>query len=103
MARRKSFGLVKHSGKKIKSLFWKRYHTAEGRQPQKVLHVRVYVERAARPTNSGRTGGYYAKACVGGVKTQARFKKCGPDQFARTPTAAMKRALVALGREKSVR
>jgi hypothetical protein len=102
MARkRKSYGLVKHSGKKIKNLFWKNYHTPSGRQPEKVVHARIYVQRAARPTNTGRTAGYYAHACIG--KHGANFRKCGPDEFGRTPTAAVKKALVALGRDSRVR
>lgn len=104
MARRrsKSFGLVKHSRKKMSARYYEREHKGK-EQARHSLAVTVYYSRGSTPTNTGRLHGFFAHACMGGKGGGARFKKCGVHQFGRTPTIAAKKALVALGREKSVR
>jgi hypothetical protein len=100
--RRKRFGLIKHSSKKMSSRWYAREHAGLN-QARHSFGVTVYYERASRPTNTGRTSGFWAHACFGGKGVRARFKKCGPDEFGRTPTVAAKKALVALGRNREVK
>lgn len=100
--RKRGFGLIKHSQKKMQSRWTAKYHRGE-EQARKSMSVGVYFTRASRPTNTGRVAGFWAHACMGGSKSQMRYKKCGPDEFGRTPTIAAKKALVALGRSKDVR
>jgi len=86
----------------MSSRYYARDHAGKN-QARRTLNVNVTVERGSRPTNAGRTAGFWAHACVGSTKARMRYKKCGPAEFARTPTAALKKALVALGRSKEVR
>jgi len=99
---RRTFGLVKHSQKKMSRIYYNREHTGQS-QARRSMSVGVYFTRASRPTNSGRVSGFWAHACMGGATSHRRYKKCGPDEFGRTPTIAAKKALVALGRSKEVR
>lgn len=101
--RKRSFGLVKHSAKKIARDYWKRYH-ANTPQAKKYVNVRVEIERITVPTNTGRSAGYHAVACVSTKRGGAHmWKKCGGGVVGRTPTGAMKKALVGLGRNPRVK
>ena len=100
--RRKSFGLVKHSSKKMSARWYARDHAGQN-QARHAMGVTVYYERASRPTNTGRAAGFWAHACFGGKGVRARFKKCGHDEFGRTPTVAAKKALMALARNREVK
>jgi hypothetical protein len=103
MARRKRrFGLIKHSSKKMSSRYYAREHKGK-EQARHSMGVTVYYSRASRPTNTGRASGFWALACFGGKGAQARFEKCGVNEFGRTPTIAAKKALVALGRNRDVK
>lgn len=104
MSRRKKsgFGLVKHSKSKMSSRYYEREHRGLN-QPRRDINVRVGIERGSVPTNTGRKHGFWAMACMGGKKTRHSYKKCGPSEFGRTPTVAVKRALVALGRSSEVK
>lgn len=98
--KRKSFGLVKHSKKKMSARYYAREHTGKS-QTKRVVHARIYVERGSRPTNTGRLHGFFAQACIG--KAGSRYKKCGTYTFGRTPTVAVKKALVAFGRDRGIK
>ena len=100
MARRKrrgSFGLVRHSKRKMAARYYEREHAGKSQRYRNVK-VNVSIQRGSVPTNVGRSHGFFASACFGGV-----YKKCGPVEFGRTPTSAAKKALVALGRAKEVK
>ena len=92
-----SFGLVKHSKRKMSARYYEREHTGKS-QLARNLKVNVHVERGSTPTNVGRSHGFFASACFSGS-----FKRCGTVVFGRTPTVAAKKALVALGRERSIK
>lgn len=100
--RRKSFGLVKHKQAKMADRYYARDHKGLD-QARHSFGVTVYYQRGSRPTNASRLHGFWAHACMGGKGVRARFKKCGPAEFGRTPTVAAKKALVALGRSSEVR
>lgn len=104
MARkRKRFGLVRHSAKKASRMYYEREHTGK-EQHRRMLNVNVTITRGSRPTNMGRTAGFWGSACFGYSKSKGpRYKKCGPHEFARTPTLAAKKALVALGKARDVK
>lgn len=101
--RRRSFGLVRHSSKKMSARYWERYHRGSGGQEKRHMNAHIMVERASVPTNTGRRHGFFATACFGGSKARVKYKSCGAMQFGRTPTIAAKRALVALGRKRDLR
>lgn len=114
--RRRSYGFIslKSRRSKVERAYW----NAEGRpggQKVKKLHVKVFIQRGRRPTNTHGGGGYYAWACTAkpprsgerhsntSALANHRRAACGPDAYGKTPTAAVKAALVALGRKRDLR
>jgi hypothetical protein len=78
------------------------------------LGVKVYVQRGNSPTSNSYGGGYWAWACLAhheksGDRTRLdslgahRQRGCADSVFGKTPTAATKKALIALGKKKELR
>jgi hypothetical protein len=92
-----------------------RYDTVRGGERSRKLRVNVFVTRGRSPTDYTSGEGYVAWACVSkhrdsGLRTsntswlaEKRGRGCGPEAIARTPTAVMKKALIALGKKKDLR
>lgn len=86
----------------------------QSRRKVRRLSVNVFTQRGDFVTDYGRKHGYWSWACTGkpaasGMRreipglAEKRRKTCGEDMWGKTPTAAVKRALVALGKKKELR
>ena len=106
MARTKRYGAVT-----LRNRGAKRYRLLERGSRSARSSKRSTVEVFTARQLDGR--GYYAWACIvrrgGPTKNEtahgfpAARRKCGPDGEGKTPTAAFKKALVALGRKKELK
>jgi hypothetical protein len=109
--RRKSYGYisVKSRSRKIS-----RHRNKFQNGRAKSVHVRVFVQRGVNPSNTSDRPGYWAWACTAksgrsgenrGSASLAvhRRKACGEDAYGRTPTAAVKKALINLGKKRELK
>jgi hypothetical protein len=116
MARkRKSYGYIRLKNRRSKVARAKdRAENSSGKRVR-VVGVRVFVQRGLRPTNYTDGAGYWAWACTSksprsgeNAKDYSRLadhrrKACGEDAYGKTPTAAIKAALVKLGKKRELR
>lgn len=109
--RRKRFGAI-HLKSRSRKISRHRARFQNGRA--KSVHVRVFVQRGVNPSDTSDRPGYWAWACTAkrgasGLRREAgslaehRRKACGEDAYGRTPTAAVKKALVNLGRKRDLK
>ena len=88
--------------------------TMKGSPRPRVVGVKVFVQRGLHPTSTSEGGGYWAWACTmkpersgerreAGSLAEHRRKACGEDAHGKTPTAAIKKALINLGRKRDLR
>lgn len=101
---------LKNRGRKIA-----RHRDRFQNERAKVVGIKVYVQRGRKPTDTRSGEGYWAWACTSkhpasGSRTMAmtqlanrRRTACGEDAYGRTPTAAVKRALINLGRKRELK
>ncbi len=118
MARRRKrrFGYIRlrNRGAKIARRIDVEEQDPHGRRKVRKVGFNVFVQRGDLVTDYGRKHGYWAWACTSkhvssGISrsipglADKRRKTCGEEMWGRTPTAAVKRALVILGKKKELR
>ena len=106
-----SYGIIHLRDRPRKMVRAQEREEQRGGRKSRRIGVNVFVQRGDKVTDYSRIHGFWAWACTakhpasGSTRdlpglAEKRRKTCGEDSFGRTPTAALKGALVALGRKK---